>query len=82
MTDTVTWLAGVDWAKTTHQVCLLDLAGKVIGERAFPHGGAGLAALCDWLREKSGARPEEIAVAIEVPHGPIVETLLERGFVV
>ena len=63
-------------------MCLLDLAGKVIGERAFPHGGAGLAALCDWMREKSGAPPEEIAVAIEVPHGPIVETLLERGFVV
>ncbi len=82
MTDIVKWLAGVDWAKSTHQMCVLDLGGTIIGERAFPHGGAGLAALCDWLVEKSGATPEEIAVAIEVPHGPIVETLLERGFVV
>lgn len=82
MTDIVKWLVGVDWAKSTHQVCLLDLLGKIIGERAFPHGGAGLAALCDWLLEKTGSRPEEIAVAIEVPHGPIVETLMERGFVV
>jgi transposase len=39
-----------------------------------------LAAFCDWLVEKSGGRPEEIAVAIEVPHGPVVETLMERGF--
>lgn len=82
MTDSVTWLVGVDWSKSTHQVCLLDLAGNVIAERAFAHGGAGLAELCQWLIEKSGARPVEIAVAIEVPHGPIVETLLERDFLV
>jgi transposase len=82
MTDIVKWLVGVDWAKSTHQVCLLDMLGKVLGERVFPHGGSGLAALCDWLLEKTGGRPEEIAVAIEVPHGPIVETLMERGFIV
>jgi len=82
MAEIVKWLVGVDWAKSTHQVCLLDLAGKVIGERTFAHGGAGLAALCDWLLERAGGRPDEIAVAIEVPHGPIVETLLERGFLV
>ena len=82
MTDTVMWLAGIDWASETHQVCLLDIDGKLVGERAFPHGGAGLAALCDWLLEKTGATADNIAIAIEVPHGPIVETLLERGFVV
>jgi len=30
--------------------------------------------------EKTGARAQEIAVAIEVPRGPVVEVLLERGF--
>jgi hypothetical protein len=34
--------------------------------------------MADWLIATSA--PSTIHVAIEVPHGPIVETLLERGF--
>jgi transposase len=82
MSEGVAWLVGVDWASETHQVGLLDADGTVISERAFPHGGAGLAALCDWLLATTGAAAGAIAVAIEVPHGPVVETLLERGFAV
>jgi hypothetical protein len=33
-----------------------------------------------WLTSVTGADPSAIHVAIEVPHGPVVETLLERGF--
>ena len=80
MTDDTRWFAGVDWASQTHQACLIDAGGKIIGERAFAHGGAGLAELCAWLQSMTEAAPAVTAVAIEVPHGPIVETLLERGF--
>ena len=80
MTDDVQWFAGIDWASQAHRVCLIDAGGKIVGERAFAHGGAGLAELCAWLLAMTGAAPTVIAVAIEVPHGPIVETLLERGF--
>ena len=81
MTDTAPqWFVGVDWARETHQVCVLDAAGVMLGERAFAHGGAGLADLCDWVLATTGAEAGAIAVAIEVPHGPVVETLLERGF--
>ena len=80
MTDDARWFVGIDWASQTHQACLIDAGGKIIGERAFAHGGAGLAELCHWLLAASGAEPAAIAVAIEVPHGPIVEVLLERGF--
>src|SRR5829696_10255598 len=79
--ETFRWFAGVDWGSAKHQVCLLDGAGKVLGERAFPHGGAGLAALCDWLVSIAGDAGA-VAVAIEVPHGPVVDALLERGFAV
>jgi transposase len=79
--ETSRWFAGVDWGSEKHQVCLLDTAGTVIGERAFAHGGAGLAALCDWLVSLAG-HPSTVAVAIEVPHGPVVDTLLDRGFAV
>jgi hypothetical protein len=51
---TLGWFAGVDWGSEQHQVCILDCAGEVKGERAFPHGGAGLAALCDWLVGTAG----------------------------
>ena len=49
MADDLGWFVGVDWASETHQVALLDAHGTVIGERAFPHGGAGLGALWDWF---------------------------------
>src|SRR4051812_40537867 len=79
--STVSWFAGVDWGSERHQVCLVDAAGKVVGEREFRHGGAGLAALCDWLVSIAG-EPGRVAVAIEVPHGPVVDALLDRGFAV
>ena len=80
MTEEAQWFAGIDWASQEHRVCLVDAGGKIVGERGFAHGGAGLAELCAWLLTITGAAPAAIAVAIEVPHGPIVETLLERGF--
>jgi len=79
--ETIRWFAGIDWGSATHQACLLDEAGTVVGERAFAHGGAGLAALCDWLVSLAGD-PGSVAVAIEVPHGPVVDALLDRGFAV
>src|SRR4029077_4123421 len=80
MTDDARWFVGVDWASQAHQACLIDAGGKIISEQAFAHGGAGLAGLCTWLLAKTGAAPHGIAVGIEVAHGPIVETLLGRGF--
>lgn len=74
------WFVGVDWGREAHQVCVLDAAGAIVGERAFAHGGGGLAELCDWVVASAGGDPAAVAVAIEVPHGPVVETLLERGF--
>ena len=81
MSNDVRFFAGIDWATETHQVCLIEAeGGKIIGERAFAQGGEGLAELCDWLASTSGAEPPMIAVAIEAPHGPVVEILLERRF--
>src|SRR3954454_21729777 len=79
--ETKCWFAGVDWGSEKHQVCLLDNSGAVVGERAFRHDGVGLAALCDWLVSVAGDAGT-VAVAIEVPHGPVVDGLLDRGFAV
>ncbi len=71
---------GVDWATVEHEVCALDASGKHVDARSFKHSGDGLADLCSWLL-KFG-EPATIAVSIEVPHGSVVETLLDRGFAV
>jgi transposase len=80
MHETQSWFAGVDWASQKHDLWLADANGKRLGKRTFEHSGEGLAQMCDWLVATSGGRPEDIHVAIEVPHGAVVETLLDRGF--
>jgi transposase len=83
MTDQRQWYAGVDWASQSHHVLLTHGDGRRVGERVFKHGGEGLAEMAAWLLAASGAvQASQIQVAIEVPHGPVVETLLERGFTV
>jgi len=80
MTKSRQWFAGVDWASSKHDVTLTDDSGKIIGRRIFEHSGTGLAQMADWLLRESGATAAAVHVAIETPHGPVVETLLERGF--
>ena len=82
MTEAIKAYVGVDWASATHQVCVLDAEGRLLGERAFPHDGQGLAAMAAWISAIAVVEVREIAVGIEVPHGPVVETLMERGFAV
>jgi transposase len=76
------WFAGVDWGSQKHAVCLIDAEGKVLGEKMFEHTGDGITAMADWLVKESTGEAASIAVAIEMPRGAVVETLLERGFVV
>jgi len=73
------WFAAVDWGSENHQVCVLDAQGDVASEREFRHSGAGLTQLADWIQSITGP-PNTVAVAIEVPHGPVVDVLLDRGF--
>ena len=81
MTDQKRWYVGVDWASESHHVFLTDADGRKIAERGFKHGGEGLTEMAAWLVATSGAaEASQIHVAIEVPHGPVVETLMERAF--
>jgi len=75
------WFVGIDWGSEKHQACVLDQQGDIAGERSFPHSGVGLAELSDWILSIVGAA-NAVAIAIEVPHGPVVDSLIDRGFVV
>ena len=76
------WFVGVGGGFTEAQVCVTDADGEVLGERAFEHGGQGLSEMADWLLSVAGGEAAAVGVAIEVPRGPVVESLMERGFVV
>ena len=79
--DTHVWFAGIDWGSQKHQTCVLDAQGTIIGEQEFPHSGKGLTELSDWILSIAGSA-DAVAIGIEVPHGPVVDALLDRGFAV
>jgi len=72
-------LVGIDWATQSHQMCILTPEGDVIEEREVAHTAPEIYAFIDKLLTRTGGRAERIAVAIEVPRGALVESLLERG---
>jgi transposase len=78
--DNRQWFAGIDWASTKHDATLTDDRGTIIGRRTFEHSGSGLAEMAEWLTRASAAASAAVHVAIERPHGPVVEMLIERGF--
>ena len=69
--------AGIDWAEESHAVCAL-VAGQPV-DRHFANSPDGIADLATWLCSLV-LTPGHVGVAIEVPHGPVVEGLLLRGF--
>jgi transposase len=71
---------GIDWGNESHRAWMTDPAGAPLGDRTFVHRSEGLAALADWVGSASGGDAAAVVIAIEVPRGTVVETLLERGF--
>jgi transposase len=80
MIGNIVTYVGVDWAFETHYACILDPGGAKLAEKSFLHGGEGLQELADWIRDTSKVDPGQVAVGIEVPHGPVVESLMDSGF--
>jgi len=70
---------GIDWASTAHQACVLDHERRIVAERSFAHAGNAIA---EFAKSLSGLAddPGQVAIAIEIPRGAVVETLVERGF--
>lgn len=82
MTEEFDLFVGIDWATEAHQVHVMDPGMRELGQRAVVHSGSGMAAFVEWLTELSKGAPARTAIAIEVPRGAVVETLVERGFAV
>jgi hypothetical protein len=81
MVTEVRWFAAIDWSHDDNQVCVLDSEGEVAAEFAVSRTGSGLSELRRRLLEL-GKDPQLVWIGIETSHGPVVEMLVESGFVV
>ena len=68
--DGIRRFAGIDWAKESHAVCIIDDRGGVTARFDVEHTAAGLRELVRRLQGVDG-------VAIERPDGPVIDALLE-----
>lgn len=80
MEDSFLFFVGIDWATESHQVCVVDRDGKKIAERSVEHSGFGLQEFLTWLRQQIPVSPERVGVAMEMPTGAIIETLVEHNY--
>jgi transposase len=82
MKKTFQYLAGIDWASDSYQICVVEENGQVLGEKQFKHSGDGIRQCIEWLLELAGGNGSSLAAAIEVPHGAMVESLIENNLAV
>ena len=75
--DQLDFFVGVDWSSTDHQVCVVDMKGKVCAQRSFKHCGMGLTEMVDWIVRTTQSSPHKVGVAIETP--PVVESLSHQS---
>jgi transposase len=70
-------VAGVDWAKDTHEVLVADGDGERLWAATVTHEEAGISRLCNALVTLGVQR-----IAVERPDGLLVERLLDAGLTV
>ena len=70
---------GLDWGTAFHRACVLDSKGKILRECQVDHTGQAITAFIRAVSEIAGGKTDCVAMAIEVPRGPVVEAFLARG---
>ena len=70
---------GIDWAEAHHDVCLVDEAGTVLGQRRVEEGVAGVSEFHRLIAEHA-LEPSQVVVAIETDRGLLVGALLANGY--
>jgi hypothetical protein len=71
---------GIDWpVKPTRSACSMQ-RGELSANGRLRTPGMQVNSFAEWLNELAGDDPGAGAVAIEIPRGAVVETLIERGF--
>jgi transposase len=77
---TLRYFVGIDWGSESHHVCVVNSDAQIVEDRKVRQSADGLAELHRWLSALSRDSGASVLVAIEVPHGAVVEVLLEHGY--
>src|ERR1700693_1426130 len=81
-TQTFNYYVAIDWSSDSYQVCVIEENGSKRGEKKFEHSGDGIQQCIEWVLEIAVGDAAGIAVAIEVPQGAMVESLIENNVAV
>jgi len=74
-------LVGIDWADTEHVYCLMDESGTTLATGTIDHTAEGLERFTALVRAR--VQPsQDVLVALETSHGPLVGALLDQQFTV
>ena len=74
-------LVGIDWADKEHVYCLMDETGTTLATGTIKHTAEDLDHFMSAVRARVQA-PDDVLVALETSHGPLVGALLDQGFIV
>jgi len=72
---------GIDWSETHHDVCLMDVEGRVLATGRVSDGVEGLARLHEMVATHA-EDPSGVAVGIEIDRGLLVGALVATGYAV
>jgi transposase len=72
---------GIDWSETHHDVCVMDVEGRVLSKGRVPDGVQGVAQLHEMVAAQA-QDPSEVAVGIEIDRGLLVGGLVAAGYAV
>ncbi len=72
---------GIDWSERHHDVCVMDVEGRVLAKGRVPDGVQGLAQLHEMVAAHA-EEPSEVLVAIEIDRGLLVGALVASGYAV
>jgi transposase len=70
---------GIDWSETHHDVCVLDVEGRVLATGRVPEGVEGVGRLHEILSAHA-EDPSEVVVGIELDRGLLVGALVAAGY--
>jgi len=71
--------AAIDWAEQSHTLLVMDAEGTTLAKASLEHGHNGLSEL-DVVLTGYAHHPEEVAVAIELNEGLLLDWLLDKGY--
>ena len=74
-------IVGIDWARSKHDLVLMDEHGQVNQRLQVTHDAAGLEQLASAIAEQE-PEPADVRVAIEMHDGALLAWLIEQGYTV